>query len=71
MAVCYNDSLVIKNTAAGAGAITDALLSRNTWGTSWRGGGYGWLPYPCVLNGLTTDWWSLISKEYVATGKLG
>ena len=71
MAVGYNDSLVIKNTSPGAVATTGALLIRNSWGTGWGDGGYGWLPYAYVLNGLATDWWSLISQEYVDTGKFG
>ena len=71
MAVGYNDSLVIKNTAPGAAATTGALLIRNSWGTGWGDGGYGWLPYAYVLNGLATDWWSLISLEYVNTGNFG
>jgi C1A family cysteine protease len=71
MVVGYNDTLVIKNTAAGAVATTGALLIRNSWGTGWGDGGYGWLPYAYVLKGLATDWWSLISEKYVDTGKFG
>lgn len=71
MAVGYNDTLQIKNSAAGAAATTGALLIRNSWGTGWGDGGYGWLPYAYVLNGLATDWWSLISQEWIDTGKFG
>jgi C1A family cysteine protease len=71
MAVGYNDSLQIKNTATGAAATTGALLIRNSWGSGWGDGGYGWLPYAYVQHGLATDWWTLISQEYVDTGKFG
>ena len=71
MAVGYNDSLVIKNTSPGAVATTGAFLIRNSWDTTWGDGGYGWLPYDYVLKGLAADWWSLISQEYVDTGKFG
>ena len=70
-AVGYNDSLVIKSTNAGAVATTGALLIRNSWGTAWGDGGYGWLPYDYVLKGLATDWWSILSQEWVDTGKFG
>ena len=71
MAVGYNDTLQIKNNAAGAAVTTGALLIRNSWGTGWGDAGYGWLPYDYVLKGLATDWWSLISQNWVDTGKFG
>lgn len=71
MAVGYNDSLQIRNAAPGAAPTTGALLIRNSWGAAWGNGGYGWLPYAYVLNGLATDWWALISAEWVDTGKFG
>ncbi len=70
-AVGYNDTLVIKNTNAGAVATTGALLIRNSWGTAWGDAGYGWLPYDYVLKELATDWWSILSQEWVDTGKFG
>lgn len=71
MAVGFNDTLKIKNATAGSAATTGALLIRNSWGTGWGDGGYGWLPYAYVLNGLATDWWALISQKWVDTGKFG
>jgi C1A family cysteine protease len=67
----YNDTLQIKNTSPGAAATTGALLIRNSWGTGWGDGGYGWLPYEYVLKGQATDWWTLISAKWVDTGKFG
>ncbi|UOA09549.1 C1 family peptidase [Methylobacter sp. S3L5C] len=70
MAVGYDDALTIKN-ANSSTTTTGALLIRNSWGTSWGDGGYGWLPYEYVLKGLAVDWWTLISEKYVQTTKFG
>lgn len=70
-AVGYDDNLKIKNTNPGGLETTGALLIRNSWGTGWGSAGYGWLPYKYVLDGLATDWWSLIKSEWVDTGQFG
>jgi C1A family cysteine protease len=70
-AVGYDDNLKIKNTNVGGIETTGALLIRNSWGTGWGSTGYGWLPYKYVLDGLATDWWSLIKSEWVDTGQFG
>ena len=70
-AVGYDDNLKIKNTNAGGIETTGALLIRNSWGTAWGSAGYGWLPYKYVLDGLATDWWSLIKSEWIDTGQFG
>ncbi len=69
VAVGYDDALQIKNGSAKA--TVGALLIRNSWGTGWGDGGYGWLPYEYLLKGLATDWWALISQEWVDTGNFG
>ena len=67
MAVGYDDNLKIKNTSPGAVETKGALLIRNSWGTGWGDGGYGWLPYEYIKNGLAVDWWSLIKQEWIDT----
>jgi C1A family cysteine protease len=68
VAVGYDDNMKIKNTNPGAVETTGALLIRNSWGGGWGAAGYGWLPYEYVLKRLATDWWSLLSNEWVDTG---
>lgn len=68
VAVGYDDKMKIKNTNPGAVETTGALLIRNSWGTGWGSGGYGWLPYEYVLKGLAIDWWLLLKNEWIDTG---
>ncbi len=68
VAVGYDDSMRIKNANPRAVETKGALLIRNSWGTGWGSGGYGWLPYDYVLSGLAVDWWSLLKNEWIDTG---
>lgn len=69
-AVGYDDAKRIKNTISKK-STSGALLIRNSWGTEWGDGGYGWLPYEYVLKKLALDFWSLLSMKWVDTGKFG
>lgn len=71
MAVGYDDQVVIQGPRPNAPTTTGALLIRNSWGMSWGDGGYGWLPYRYVLEGLADDWWSMTKAEWIETGQFG
>ncbi len=60
VAVGYDDGKKI-------GKDKGALLIRNSWGAKWGDGGYGWLPYSYVEQGLAVDFWSLVQAEFVDT----
>ncbi len=44
-----------------------ALLIRNSWGTAWGEGGYGWMPYAYIEQGIAVDFWSLVQASFVDT----
>lgn len=69
VAIGYDDYKVIEN--ADGRKSEGAIVIRNSWGTKWGEGGYGWLPYDYVLNGLAVDWWSLLKSEWFETGEFG
>jgi C1A family cysteine protease len=60
VAIGYDDS---KEIAGKRGA----LLIQNSWGDYWGEGGYGWLPYAYVEQGLAVDFWSLVDADFVDT----
>jgi C1A family cysteine protease len=71
VAVGYDDKMKVKNANPKGPETTGALLIRNSWGTGWGEEGYGWLPYAYVLQGLATDWWSILKSEWIDTGQFG
>ncbi|SKB14894.1 hypothetical protein PL11201_680170 [Planktothrix sp. PCC 11201] len=64
VAIGYDDHKMI-------GGLQGALLVINSWGTKWGEKGYGWLPYDYIINGLTSDWWSLVKAEWFETMNFG
>lgn len=48
-----------------------SIRVKNSWGTGWANGGYGWLPYDYVTKDLTGDWWCIIKGNWVDQSAFG
>ena len=69
LVVGYNDNFVCQDNNGNENK--GAFLFQNSYGPEWGKFGYGWLPYQFVLEGLATDWWSLLNAEWVEAGSFG
>ncbi len=67
MVVGYDDDLVIINPIDKKRR-KGALIIRNSWGTNWGDDGYGYIPYEYVKQKLASDFWCIISAEWIDTG---
>jgi C1A family cysteine protease len=51
--------------AVGYSDVKKAIQIQNSWGSNWGDSGFGWIPYEYIESGLTSDWWSLLSNEWI------
>jgi len=47
------------------------IIFRNSRGPGWGDGGYGYLPYDYVQQGLANNFWVILNKEWVDTKRFG
>jgi hypothetical protein len=48
-----------------------ACLISTGWGADWGDGGYGWLPFDFVRQGLAVNIWTLIHPRWLKSGEFG
>ncbi len=67
MIVGYDDAMVIKNPLDNSSK-KGAIIIRNSWG-NWGDNGYGYIPYEYIKQQIASDFWCVISAEWIDTGK--
>jgi C1A family cysteine protease len=63
----YDDDLVITNSNANGPTTKGAFIIRNSWGTGFGDGGYCYLPYEFVKQGIADDFWIMMKGDWIDT----
>lgn len=71
VAVGYDDTMEFDYPNGSKSPLKGAFLIRNSKGKDWGDEGYGWLPYYYVQKEIATDWWSLLTAEWINTSGFG
>jgi len=61
--VAYDDTRQISHPDGST--TTGAFKFANWWGANWGSEGFGWLPYDFVRKGIATDWWTMMSLDWI------
>lgn len=71
VAMGFDDSIEIPVSGSESEKTKGAFLIQNSWSEKWGDGGFGWVPYKYLTEGLAKDFWTLIKAEWPNLGGTG